>query len=69
MKHKPVGLDIIMALGGGKHGKPGAGPVDEGEDSPSQDSQDESELPPDFQTAYDDYKNHPSAEALWEAIK
>lgn len=63
MKHKPVGLDIIMALGGGKHkASPGADEADTSDDG-------DSGLPPDFEQAWQDYHDHPSARAFWDAVE
>jgi hypothetical protein len=53
---------MLIALGGPK--KP---PTDEAEDMDNADEKDE--LPADFEKAFEEYRDHPSAETLWEAVK
>lgn len=69
MKRKPVGVDIIMALGGGKH-KPSSSQDDEGSNDPFDSSEpDDNGLPPDFEAAWQDYHDHPSAQSFWDAVE
>lgn len=64
MKHKPVGLDIIMALGKGKHDDTEPDPND-----PNEANEPGEELPPDFEKAWEEYHNHPSAQSFWDAVE
>jgi hypothetical protein len=66
MKKKPVGVDVLLALGGGKHppSEPGKEPDP---NDPNEDS--ENELPPDFEKAWQEYHDHPSAQSFWDAVE
>lgn len=64
--HKPVGLDMLIALGGGKKSAPDSEP----DPSDAQDpAEGESDLPPDFEAAWRDYHDHPSAQSFWDAVE
>lgn len=59
-KKKPVGMDMLLALGKG----------DSSDDEESADSsEDDVGVPPDFEAAYHDYRDSPSPETMWEMIK
>lgn len=67
MKRKS-GVDIILALGGGHKKPPGANDEEDMKDH-GDDEAAEGDLPPDYVTAYEDYKSHPSAQAFWDAVE
>ena len=60
---KKSGLDIILAMGGPK--RP---PVDES-DYGSQDDGDDAGLPPEFEMAWREYHDRPSAQSFWDAVE
>jgi hypothetical protein len=64
MVGKKPGLDLIVALGGGKKSPPGAdeGPSDSSDSEPT-------DLPADFVASFRDYQKDPSPETFWEAVK
>lgn len=59
-KKKPLSMSVLF-------------PKDEGGSSDDEESPDSSEddmgVPPDFEAAYHDYRDSPSAETMWEMIK
>ncbi len=62
--------DMAKAFGGGGGGDTYADPegdtvdADEDEDMPG-----DSDLPPDFESAYDAYEKTPSAQTFWDAVE
>lgn len=72
-KRKPVGADMVIAFGGGK-GRDEAASDDGGDHEYSGDNEDDdmpgdSDVPADFESAYDDYKQSPSAATMYAMIQ
>lgn len=65
MAEPKKGLDVILALGGGK--PPSGG--DEGKSDAPDAASDSPDLPMDYVASFRDYQKNPSPETFWEAVK
>lgn len=68
----PLAKELGMGMMGKKPASKLGADEEEGEDyaSPEEEAQEESsEVPPDFQAAYDEWEANPSAESLYRAIE
>jgi hypothetical protein len=59
------GMDLLIALGGKK---PPMGDEEDAKDH-GDDEEAEGELPVEYETAWKEYQDHPSAQSFWDAVE